>query len=610
MLTIKALRLCCAAGLGLVLRAQTPDGESLYRKHCAACHEVSGVTRAPSRAALHSTSPELILDSLEAGLMKAQGKLLPAAERRVLAEYLSGQKLGERIAMAGACEGTPPPFRMEAGDWIGWGGDPSNLRFQKQPGFTAAEAARLKLRWAFGFPSAFAASAQPAVAGGRVFIANTNRHVYSLDAKTGCYWWDFETTTGVRTGISIVAVPGTPVRYAAYFADRRTGVYALDAASGHLLWKTIADDHPHAAVTGTPAVYQGRIYVPLVAAEEGAAMNPKYECCRERGGIVALDAATGEQVWKTWTIEEAKPTGNTAVGVNTWGPSGASIWSAPTIDPKRKLLYASTGNNFSTPATRTSDAVLAMALDTGKIVWARQLSESDTFNMSCVVAEKVNCPDPRGPDHDIGSSPNLITLRSGKTILTVGQKSGIAWGLDPDRQGAVLWKRGVGHGGELGGIQWGPASDNENVYVAVSDITFEDPTFKPGKAFKPAPDKGGGLFALQALTGERIWYAAPKPCGTRPSCSPAQSAAVTAMPGAVFSGSVDGFLRAYSSKNGAVLWEYDTARDFPTVNGVKAKGGSLDGAGPAIAGGMLFVNSGYGSWGGLPGNVLLAFGPE
>lgn len=610
---MRKLFLSTAVVLRLSAQAQ-PDGEALYKKDCAICHEVGGVTRAPARTAIGRMSPEIILDSLEAGIMKTQGQALSASERRMLAEHLSGSKLGMRTPMSGACEGSPPPMKLDAtpdsGDWNGWGASTANLRFQKQPGFAAGDVGRLKLKWAFGFPGAGAASAQPAVAGGRVFVANTNRHVYSLDMKTGCYWWDLETSAGVRSGITIAKLPGSPERYAAYFGDQRAGVYAVDAVTGKILWKAVAHDHPLSRIVGTPTFYEGRLYVGIVDAEEGPAMSPKYECCTGRGGLAAFDAATGRLIWKTMTIEEAKVMGKTPGGVPMWGPSGASIWASPTVDPKRKLIYASTGNNFSNPPTKTSDSVIAFAMDTGKMVWVRQLGENDSFNMACVVVDKSNCPDQHGPDFDLASSVNLVTLRAGKTILTVGQKSGVAWGLDPDRQGAVVWKAGVGHGSELGGIQWGPASDGENVYVAVSDITFEDPTFKPGQRFKPLPDKGGGLYALQAATGERIWYAAPKPCGERQQCSPAQSAAVTAIPGLVFSGSVDGFLRAFSTKDGRVMWEFDTAREFTTRNGVKANGGSMDGAGPAVGGGMVFVNSGYGAWGGMPGNVLLAFGIE
>ncbi len=592
------------------LAAQAPDGEALYKKNCAICHEVGGVTRAPARNALARMSPEIILDALEAGIMKSQGEALSVAERRLLAEHLSGNKLGTRTPMSGACEGAPPPMKLDSSDWNGWGAIPSNLRYQERPGFAAGDLGKLKLKWAFGFPNAGSASAQPAVAGGRVFVANSNRHVYSIDMKSGCYWWDLETSAAVRTGVAVAKMPGAPERYALYFGDQRAGVYAVDAATGKIIWKVVAHDHPMARIVATPTVHDGRVYVGLVDAEEGPAISPKYECCTGRGGLVALDAATGKIMWKTMTLEEAKEQGKTADGVPMWGPSGASIWGSPTVDAKRKLVYAGTGNNFSSPPSKTSDAVIAFAMDTGKIVWTRQLGENDSFNMACVVADKRNCPQEHGPDFDIGSSINLVTLRGGKTMLTVGQKSGVAWGLDPDKLGAIVWKAGVGRGSELGGIQWGTASDGENVYVAVSDITFEDPTFRPGQRFKPLPDKGGGLYALQVSTGERIWYAAPKPCGSRPQCSPAQSAAVTAIPGVVFSGSVDGFLRGFSAKDGRVLWEFDTAREFTARNGVKANGGSMDGAGPAVAGGMVFVNSGYGNWGGTPGNVLLAFGIE
>jgi polyvinyl alcohol dehydrogenase (cytochrome) len=90
-------------------------------------------------------------------------------------------------------------------------------------------------------------------------------------------------------------------------------------------------------------------------------------------------------------------------------------------------------------------------------------------------------------------------------------------------------------------------------------------------------------------------------------CSPAQSAAVSAFPGIAFSGSVDGHMRAYSTTDGKVVWDYDTEHPYETVNGVEARGGSLDGPGPAIGGGLVLFNSGYHTAGGAPGNVLLAF---
>jgi polyvinyl alcohol dehydrogenase (cytochrome) len=194
--------------------------------------------------------------------------------------------------------------------------------------------------------------------------------------------------------------------------------------------------------------------------------------------------------------------------------------------------------------------------------------------------------------------------------LLAGQKSGVVYALDPDRKGEILWQTRVGKGGTNGGVQWGMASDGAKVYAAVSDMARKAGaagTVQVGSP--PDPTKGGGLTALRISNGEQVWYAAAQPCGSAKGCSPAQPAAVTAIPGVVFSGSDDGHLRAYATEDGRMLWDFDTARSYETVNGVSGRGGSLDGAGPVVAGGMLFVNSGYARNGGIPGNVLLAFAP-
>lgn len=591
--------------------AQVPDPEALYKTHCAMCHDVTGASRAPSRAVLERTSPEIILDSLETGIMKLQGTKLPLPERRVLAEYLTGKKLGTQVKMAGRCEGSPSAFRLDGPSWNGWGAGETNLRFQPDPGIKPAQLGSLKLKWAFGFPNTGVAYGQPSVAGGRVFVASSNRHVYALDARSGCYYWDYEATAAVRTAPTVAALPGEPRRLV-LFADQRARAYAVDADTGKLIWKVVVDDGPYSQVTGAPTYHAARLYVPISAGpEDGQTLNPKYACCKARGAMAALDAATGKLLWKTPVIAE-EPTlrGKNSAGAEQWGPSGASIWSAPTVDAERGILYAGTGDNHSAPLTATSDAILAFALDTGKIVWSRQLNVGDTFNMSCVAVDTTNCPKADAPDFDIGSSPNLVKLANGKRVLAVGQKSGILWGLDPDQGGNVLWKVAVGKGGKLGGIQWGTASDGANAYAAVSDLDFVDRVFRLGKPLVRNPEKGGGLFAIQLATGEKVWSAPPQPCAARKGCSPAQSAAVTVIPGVIFSGSVDGHMRAYSTTDGKILWDFDTAREFPTVNGVKANGGSIDAAGPTVAGGMLFVTSGYGNWGGLPGNVLLAFAVE
>jgi len=369
-----------------------------------------------------------------------------------------------------------------------------------------------------------------------------------------------------------------------------------------------------ARITGAPVLYADRLYVPVSSAEEGSAADRSYPCCTFRGSVVALDAMTGKKLWQTYTIQqEPRPTRKNPQGVQLWGPSGAAIWSAPTIDTQRGMIYVTTGDNYSDPATRTSDAILALDLKTGKMLWSRQFTGKDAFNVACMVGASANCPEANGPDLDFGSSAILRTLPNGKRILLAGQKSGIVHAIDPDRKGAIVWEQRVGRGSALGGIQWGPAADEDNIYVALSDIGIKLKQ-SPGAAMTVELNgkQGGGIFAYDLATGERHWAAAPPGCGGRPNCSPAQSAAVSVIPGAVFSGSVDGHMRAYSTQEGRVLWDFDTVREFKTTNAVTAKGGSLDGPGGSatIAGGMLFLGSGYGLWGGMPGNVLLGFSAD
>ena len=475
--------------------------------------------------------------------------------------------------------------------WTSWGGDPSNSRFAPDAGIPAAQVPGLKLKWSFGFPGVRSLIGAPTVFGGRVYIGTDNGTVYALDAKTGCQYWSFKADAGVRNvTFTRFFLPDRDVDTpAAVFGDQKATVYALSASSGELIWKVRVDDHPRALITGAPTPSGGRIYVPVASGEEGAGPNPAYACCTFRGSVVALDARTGKQIWKTFTIaEEPKQTGKNSNGTLRWAPAGAGVWNSPTIDEKRHALYVGTGDAYTSPAAPTTDSIMAMDLDTGKILWSVQDTPNDTWLAGCTPERHgENCPSEIGPDHDFGSPPILKTV-GGRDLLIAGQKSGNVWAHDPDKKGAVVWKTPlVANTTEFGGkIIWGGAADDQNAYFGLGT---------------------GGIAAVQLRDGEKQWFTALKPAEAVATHT-GQDGPLAAIPGAVFSGGWDGVLRALSSKDGKVMWEYNTVHDYETVNGVTGKGGSMGAPGPVIAGGMVFVPSGYvGVKNGIPGNVLLAF---
>lgn len=588
--------LLCGTG-ALEARAQAPDGVALFARTCASCHTASGDSRAPTPAALQSRSPESIIEALVTGAMRVQGSRLSGAERRALAEFVTGKPIAGEVSGSakGRCTSSSAVDASHSAQWGGWSPSVSNTRFQPadQAQLTVADVPRLVLRWAFGFPDASVAWAQPTVAGGRVFVGSQNGTVYALDAATGCVRWTFAAAGGVRTSLTVgPATAASPA--VVYFGDTAANVYALDAETGHALWTRQVDEHPLARVTGSPTLHDGHLYVPMSSYEEAQGADPQYECCTFRGSVSALDARTGTVLWKTVLITEPLVRrGTSSAGVALWGPSGAAVWSAPTVDPQRRVLYVATGNAYTGPAPAASNAVVALDLAGGKVRWIRQVTPGDIYLSNCR-AGNPNCPEKNGPDLDFGSPP-MLARAGGRDLIVIGQKSGIGYALDPDHEGAVLWRYQAGRGGVLGGIEWGSAVDGDRAYFAVSDITLPTP---------------GGLHAVTLATGERVWTAAAPPpaCGSGRGCSGAQSAALTVIPGVVFSGSADGALRAYAATTGQVVWEFDSNREFETVNGVPAHGASMLGPGPAVAGGMLFVNSGYGAFLGRPGNVLLAFG--
>ncbi len=591
-----AAAILAAAVTGLLLLVSVrrhPNGAKVFTRYCAPCHQQDGDTGAPKLEALRRMTRQDILRTLQSGVMKPEGSRLTPAQQLAVAEYLGTAQTAVAQLTDGGCRGDPDPPSIES-RWDGWGVDTSNTRFQSPAaaGLTSAQVPSLRLKWAFGFPGASATYGQPTAYGGRIFEGSENGTVYSLDAQTGCIYWTFKAGDTVKTAISL-----DPEGKEAFFGDTGGDVYAVDALNGRLLWKKHVDAHSAARITGSPLFVDHRLYVPVSSGEEGAAVDPAYPCCTFRGSLVALDARTGRFVWKSFTIpDRVKRTGRkNSAGTEMWGPSGAAVWSPPTADLQRHAIYVATGNGYSDPPSPYSDAVIAFDLKTGKMLWSHQLYPNDTWNSGCYAPDKANCPEPPGDDYDFGSPPILKSLPGGRSLLIAAQKSGMVYAIDPDQKGALVWQRRIASGGPLGGIQWGGAADDSMVFYPRSDW---DGT-------KPAA--GGGLFALHILTGEIAWsQTPPRPaCLKQDGCSAAQMAPITAIPQAVFSGSMDGHLRAYDAQSGKVIWDFNTAKPFKTVNGAQAHGGSLVATGPLVVGGMLYINSGYTN--AMDGNVLLAF---
>jgi len=580
--------------------AQIASDIRSYEQHCSTCHEnLKSPYPIPDGMQLLRMSPETIYSAIAKAPWHKPVQSLSENEKQSVTEYLGGRKAGladndDAKRMPNRCSSPLLPVRGRSAAWNGWGADTANSRFQlaKFASLQVDQVPQLKLKWAFGLPDAQAVYGQPTVAIGRVFIGVDTGVIYSLDAVTGCVHWSFQADAGVRNAISIASVVDKrSAKYTIYFGDIKANVYNLDAVTGELLWKVKVDDHPLARITGAPTLHSDRLYVPLSSTEEWVAgLNANYPCCTFRGSVVALNAKTGKQIWKTYVISDPpKQLGKNSNGVERWGPAGGGVWASPTIDAENHTLYISTGDGYVEPAPTTTDALLALNLDTGKLLWSIQDTENDTWVYGCKARNGGgNCPKELGPDFDFGSSPILRTLPDGLRILVAGQKSGIVWAHDADRKGKIVWKRQLVDRVFPGVITFGGAADDETAYFGL---------------------KTGGVAAVALTTGDRKWFT-PEDDSHSSLQTHGQTAAITGIPGAIFSGGWDGMLRAYSTKDGRQLWEYDTAHAFETVNAVPARGGSMGAPGPIIVGGMLFVGSGYVVGASTPGNVLLAFSPK
>jgi polyvinyl alcohol dehydrogenase (cytochrome) len=610
------MKRCCLLliAFGFAYAADDPYVAALFQKNCASCHQnVNAAGRIPQIEDLKALPSRVILRTLETGAMKQQAAALSGSDRQFLANWL-GKPLTMELQRGQISNLCPAgvAWKNTAG-WSGWSPGLSNTRFQSSQDakLSTADVPRLKPKWVFAFPDATSMRSQPAVYRGRVFVGSQDGTVFSLDAATGCAHWSTVVNAEVRSGMTVGEVAGKPT---VFFGDSSGYYYALDGESGKQLWQLRLDDHPAGKGTGTPVFYQGRVYIGATALEEGLGLAPGYACCVFRGSESAVDAATGKVIWQRYTIAEtAKLQPKTKRGAQVMGPSGAGVWNAATLDPDHDTMFINTGDNFSDPTTSTSDAIMALRMSTGEILWWKQFTANDAWNNACGIFPGTHveggekCPDSDGPDFDFASSSILVQLPNGHRALLVGQKSGMVYAVDPDRKGQILWQARAGKGGNAGGIEWGMASDGRNVYAAVADQDFQILPNTGQRQVKIDSTKGGGMVAYRVDNGEQVWRTPPPGCGDKTACSPAQSAAVTGIPGVVFSGSYDGHLRAYATDTGRIIWDYDTAHQFQTINSVPGHGGAMDVGGPVVVDGMVFAISGHGQRGMVSGNVLIAF---
>jgi polyvinyl alcohol dehydrogenase (cytochrome) len=587
---------------GPVIDVDKHPGKGLFDANCAGCHN-GGVPKAPQQVWLELMAPDSILAAMNGGIMSQQAAKLSPVERLQIAEYLVRTPLADYQPPKPPpmCEGaqaafdtTPPPAE------VGWGHDNRRFTPAAVAGLTKDQAPSLKLKWAMAYPSAIRGRSQPSIGWGAVFVGSQDGTVYALDLRTGCTKWRFRASAEVRSGV--VADPKTR---RIYFGDVLARAYALDAMTGKLVWKTKVDDHGNATITGTPTVGGGQLFVPVSSLEVTAAADPKYGCCTFRGSVAALDLATGRQRWKHFTVVDApKSQGKTKVGTDIIGPSGAPVWNSPTYDAANGRVYFGSGENYSSPADGNSDAVFAVDARSGRRLWATQLTAGDAWNVGCMMGNE-NCPREKGPDLDVAPSILIIPIGGGKTMIVAGQKSGDVHGLDP-ASGKPIWKTNLGHGGTQGGVHFGMAAQGRLIYVPINDMADT----RDARVYDAAK-RGAGIHGIDAATGSVLWKAlADNVCGDRKFCDPGISSAVSAIPGLAFAGHLDGRFRAYDGHSGKILWSVDTTEKVKTITGEMASGGSMSGPGAAISAGHVVVNSGYGLYGHMPGNLLMVFTPD
>ena len=568
------------------------QGFLVYQKHCADCHQDARL-RAPSLGAIKKMSENGIRQALTMGVMKEHSRNIDNVDFDKLLLFLSSQTNNTTETQINECS-EPFPTQSEI-LWSNWGNGISNQRVQAKSSLNPQNISQLELKWAFGFNDSIRIRSQPLVTEDTIYIGSQSGHVYALSLDTGCQWWSFKADAEVRGAITL-----SDNKKSILFTDFAANVYRLNSLNGEIEWKKNVATHPLTTITGSIAVTQDSVFIPLSSTEVVSAIDPNYMCCTFRGGLIALNTSNGDERWKMHTVPEPKKTGYNSNRISSWGPSGAPVWSTPTIDLERGLIYIGVGQNYSHPATELSDAIIAIGIESGRVVWHKQTLSGDVWNAACVT-NRINCPGEYGPDYDIGAS--IILIEGDKDMLIAGQKSGMVFAMDPDDNGSIIWQKRVGRGGKKGGVHWGMTIDDDSIFVPIADLPEKIPS-----QFSPMP----GIHALRIKDGSKEWYRPALPVceDEKYHCYPSVSAAPSRVGSMIITGSMNGIIEIISTKDGNLLWSFDTAMQFKTINQISANGGSIDSNGPIIAGNHLIATSGYDIYGQLTGNILLVFSIE
>jgi polyvinyl alcohol dehydrogenase (cytochrome) len=590
-------------------------GKAVYDKACAACHAAPADARTPSFAALAAMPAGTLSATMaEGGKMAPMAAGLSEDEKRQLVAYLTS---GQSAAADNWTESFMCPADKRAVDVskpviaAGFGVDRNQTRSltAKQAGLTKSDLKDLEIAWAIGFPGQGSGSGA-AIVGDTMFVTGGGR-LMALDTETGCVKWAIAATS--RNTPAFGDIDGRKVVAIAVGRD----VLVVDAKTGEKIWQADGQaENNVGSIRGGVVIYKDKIIVPISASGVSQGMRPQFECCVGHGAVVALSAKDGTKLWEYHTMPPADYNGKvSSAGVKQRGPSGAPIWSVPLIDEKRNRVIVTTGENTSHPPTDTSDAIIALDLDTGKEVWKFQAMEADIWNMACGATKEKsgpNCPwniegdTGTGRDFDFGSGAVLVKGADGRELIVAGQKSGDVWALDA-QTGKLVWNIRFGHGTVLGGVHWGVTTDGERVFAPINDPII-------GSTQTPHP----GVYAVDIKTGKQVWgYDAKPDCaGERgkliANCETKYgfSAAPLTIDGAVIAGSLGGDVFIFDGKTGEVLNKLETIGPKQTINGIAAKGGSIDAHALSAGAGMIFVNSGYSTFNQTGGNALIAYRPK